>query len=289
MQNRNVENPTRPATDLLSVNDIFSTFGVLDWKPWVSTLLLPPLPLLLMLLLAWWWQRRRPATATLLLMVAVVGLWFSHCQVTGALLERRLVLSPSLSIARVAELRRSAADNRSAVVVLGAGVRVLAPEYGESHLSNTAMQRLHYALWLSRQLQAPVMYASGAGWAQADAPDEATVAARIASRDHGRPLRWLETESHDTRGNARLALPMLQKDGINQVVLVTHGWHMRRALRAFEEEAARSGMAVRTVPAPMGLHADRHLTAMQRWMPSAEGHQRVYRALREWIGLLAGA
>ena len=146
-----------------------------------------------------------------------------------------------------------------------------------------------YGLWLARQLPVPVLFSGGAGWAQQDAPAEAAVAARIAARDYGRNLRWQEAQSHDTRGNARFSLPLLQKDGITQLVLVTHGWHMRRAQRAFDEEAERIGMGVRVVPAPMGLVADRHLSALQRWVPSAEGNQRVRQALREWIGLASGA
>jgi uncharacterized SAM-binding protein YcdF (DUF218 family) len=271
------------------VNDVFAALGLLEWKPWVAGLLLPPVPLLWLLLLAWWWQRRRPAVSTLLLMVSVVGLWFSQCQATGDLLERQLAATPSLSVQRLAELRRSMADSKTAVVVLGGGTRALASEYGEAHLENASMERLHYGLWLARQLQAPVMFSGGAGWAQPGVPPEATVAARIASRDYGRNLRWVESESSDTRGNARLSLPLLQKDGITQVVLVTHGWHMRRALRAFQEEASRNSQPMRVVPAPMGLVADWNLSALQRWVPSSEGHQRVRQALREWIGLASGA
>ena len=271
------------------MNDFFSTFGLLEWKPWVAAMLLPPVPLLGMLLLAWWWQRRRPGLSTLLLMTSVLALWFSQCQVTGALLERQLSPSPSLSAQRIADLRRGSGDARTAVVVLGGGVRGLASEYGESHLENPSMERLHYGLWLARQLQAPVLFSGGTGWAQVDHPAEATVAARIAARDYGRNLRWVEGDSRDTRGNAHLSLPLLQKEGINQVLLVTHGWHMRRAQRAFDEEALRLGMAVKLVPAPMGLVADRHLSWLQRWTPSAEGNLRVRLALREWIGLASGA
>ncbi len=271
------------------MNDIFSTLGLLPWKPLVSALLLPPLPLLGMLLLAWWWQRRRPALATVLLMSAVVGLWFSQCHVTGALLEQHLTVAPSLSTQRLAELRRAAGDGKTAIVVLGGGTRALAPEFGESHLHAASMERLHYGLWLARQMPAPVMFSGGSGWQHPGTPGEARVAARVATRDYGRNLRWLEEESHDTRGNARLSLPLLQRDGITQVVLVTHGWHMRRAMRAFTEEAARTGMQLRLVPAPMGLVADRHLSVIERWLPSGDGNQRVRNALREWIGLAAGA
>ncbi len=271
------------------MNDIFSTLGLLEWKPLVSALLLPPLPLLLMLLLAWWWQRRRPALSTLLLMLAVLGLWFSQCQITGELLERQLSVAPSLSTQRLAELRRSSADGKTAIVVLGGGSKALASEYGESHLTSVSIERLHYALWLGRQLSLPLLFSGGTGWAQPGAPAEATVAARVAGRDYGRSLRWLDVDAHDTRGNARFSLQLLQKDGIAQVLLVTHGWHMRRAQRAFSEEAARIGMPLRLVPAPMGLVADRQLPALQRWLPSTEGNQRVRQALHEWIGLAAGA
>lgn len=271
------------------MNELFTTFGLLDWKPLVSALLLPPVPLLLLLLLSWWWQRRRPALATLLLMSALVSLWFSQCQITGELLERQLSVAPSLSTQRLAELRRSTGDGKTAIVVLGGGTKPLASEYGESHLGNVSMERLHYGLWLARQLPLPLLFSGGAGWGQADGPAEATVAARLAGRDYGRSLRWLESESHDTRGNARFSLQLLQKDGISQVLLVTHGWHMRRAMRAFNEEAARSGMALRLVPAPMGLVADRLLPPLQRWLPTTDGNQRVRQALHEWIGLAAGA
>lgn len=271
------------------MNDLFAAFGLLDWKPLVAMLLLPPVPLLAMLLLAWWWQRRRPGLSTLLLMLAVVGLWFSHCQVTAEALERNLMVAPSLSTPRIAELRRSLQDNRTAIVVLGGGLRPLAPEYGESHLSNQAIERLHYALWLSRQVPAPLLASGGGGWSQPEAPAEATVMGRVAVRDYGRQVRWLDTESRDTRGNARQSVALLQKEGICQVLLVTHGWHMRRAVRAFSDEARHAGLVLRVVPAPMGLVADRQLPVLQRWAPTSEGDLRVRQALREWIGLASGA
>jgi uncharacterized SAM-binding protein YcdF (DUF218 family) len=271
------------------VNDIFATFGLLDWKPVAAAFLLPPVPLLLMLLLAWWWQRRRPATATVLLMTAVIALWFSHCQVTGELLERQLSQAPTLSTQRLADLRRSAADGRTAIVVLSAGVRPLASEYGESQPGRLSMERLEYALWLSRQVSVPLLVAGGPGWAHRDGPAEAPILARIASRDHGRAVRWIEAESHDTRSMARFSLHMLRQSGVNQVILVTHGWHMQRAARAFTEEDAHAPAPVRLVQAPMGMAVDRLLPPLQRWTPTAEGALRVRQALREWVGLAAGA
>lgn len=270
------------------MNDLFATLGLLDWKPLAGAMLTPPVPLLLMAVLAWRLRMRRPITATLCMLLATIGLWFSLCSVTGQWLERQWALSAALSPAQVNDWRRSLTGHKPVVLVLGGGVQRLAPEYGESNLSPESMARLHYGLWLGRQLQAPVMVSGGVGRAQVAGAAEADVAARIASRDYGRSLRWLETGSVDTRDNARKSLQLLRSDNITEVFLVTHGWHMRRAVRAFNEEAAKSGSATRIVPAPMGMAADDG-QAILKWLPSPEGYRRVHQVLHEMLGQLAGA
>lgn len=270
------------------MNNTLATFGLLDWKPLASALLLPPLPLLLLAFLAWRVRLRRPITAGLFGFVAVVGLWLSLCSATGQWLERQWVRTAAMSPAQVNDWRRSLAGHKPVVLVLGGGTQRLAPEYGESHLTPRSMERLHYGLWLGRQLQAPVMVSGGTGRAQAPGPAEADVAARITSRDYGRTLRWLETASVDTRENARRSLQMLRTEGITEVFLVTHGTHMRRSMRAFTEEAAKTGFAARIVPAPMGMAVDDGPAVLQ-WLPSPEGYRRVHQALHEMLGQLAGA
>jgi uncharacterized SAM-binding protein YcdF (DUF218 family) len=66
---------------------------------------------------------------------------------------------------------------------------------------------------------------------------------------------------------------------------VTHGFHMPRARKVFEEVAAG---AVTIVPAPMGL-AERLQTPVLEWLPSTEGFQDTRRVLRELLGALVGA
>jgi len=63
---------------------------------------------------------------------------------------------------------------------------------------------------------------------------------------------------------------------------VTHGWHMPRAQKAFEQVAAGS---VRIQPAPMGM-ARRIDTPALDWLPTAAGYTSVNRALRELAALL---
>lgn len=271
------------------MNDTFAALGLLDWKPLLAALLLPPVPWLLLLLLGWWWRRHRPVVARLCMVLALAGLWICHCQGFGRLIERELSVVPALSPNRVAEIRRNLPPAKTAVVILGNGVNTLAPEFGEAHLAPASMERLHYGLWLSRQLQLPVLFSGGSGHAQPEGPREAQVAARLATRDYGRAIRWLEIESHDTRDNARRSVQMLKDDGISHVVLVTHGWHMRRSLRAFEQESLRQGINLQIQPAPMGMAARSEAVNALHWLPSPDGYRRVHQALREYIGLLAGA
>lgn len=270
------------------MNDTFAALGLLDWKPLAGALLTPPLPLLIIAILAWRTRLRRPIVSGLMFVLATVGLWFSLTAITGQWLERQWAPTVAMSPAQVSDWRRSLVGRKPVVLVLGGGTQRLAPEYGESHLTPGSMERLHYGLWLGRQLQAPVMVSGGTGRAQTPGAAEADVAARIVSRDYGRTLRWLETDSVDTRDNARKSLQLLRSEGITEVFLVTQGWHMRRSLRAFADEATKTGFAARIVPAPMGMAADDGQPLLQ-WLPSPDGYRRVHQVLREMAGLLAGA
>jgi uncharacterized SAM-binding protein YcdF (DUF218 family) len=270
------------------VNETFAAFGLLNWKPVVSALLLPPVPWLLLIVMGCRLRPRRRWTGSLVLAVALTGLWLSHCQAVGIALAQWISPATALSPAQVSDLKRTLVGRKPVVLVLGGGTEALAPEYNDADLTDTAMQRLRYGLWLARQVQAPVMVSGGVGHGQPGSPSEAAVAARIALRDHNVSLRWQESESRDTRENARFSLLMLRADGVTDILLVTNGWHMRRAVRAFQQEAGRLGQTARIVPAPMGLGVDL-MQPVQRWMPSVDGYRRVNQALHEALGLLAGA
>ena len=71
--------------------------------------------------------------------------------------------------------------------------------------------------------------------AEAGGSTEAAIADRIAREEFGLPLRWREDRSRDTRENAAASVRLLRAAGVRRIVLVTHAWHMPRALRAFQE------------------------------------------------------
>ena len=175
------------------------------------------------------------------------------------------------------------------MLVLGGGRESLLPEYAQSHLGAMSAQRLHYALYLARRIGAPVMFSGGVGFAQQGDATEADAAARIAERDYGMRLRWRESESRDTRENARLSLALLAREGgIDEIVLVSHGWHLPRALRAFREAAQSWAKPPRLVAAPISDDGG-DMPWLLRWMPSPVGARLVHAVLHERLGLAFGA
>jgi uncharacterized SAM-binding protein YcdF (DUF218 family) len=274
------------------LNDLGMLLGLGGWKPVAAALLLPPLPLLGLMLLSALLLRHRPVWGWALTLAGGMGIWLCCTSAAGDFLTRQLLhpLRP-LGTAELQTLRAEARDRngpRTAIVVLGAGRERHAPEYGAANLTPQSMERLRYGLWLSRETGLPVAFSGGTGHGQGAGPAEAELAALIAARDFGRKLDWVETTSADTRGNARHSVALLRGEGVTRVLLVTHGWHMRRSLRAFEEAVAQGGGGMRVVPAPMGLAGD-DSRPLLRWLPSAKGFADTRNALREWLGLWAGA
>ena len=256
-------------------------------KPVLLTLLMPPAPMLILILLGAWliWRHRRGGLAAICL--GVIGVWLGTCSGTGQLLATYLIHVPaSLSVQQMADLREEVRSKGDvAVLVLGAGVRNFVPEYHNSGLRPLTLERLRYGIWLSRQLDAPLGYTGGIGWnSVARKLPEAIVVSRVAREEFGKPLKWSEGRSRDTRENASLSLPMLKADGVKKVVLVTNDLHMPRALQDFVD-VAQGQMEI--VPAPVGLVAD-GLSEPGDWCPSVDGFERVQYAVYEWLGRLAG-
>jgi uncharacterized SAM-binding protein YcdF (DUF218 family) len=270
-----------------TVNSVFVSLGIESWKPVLAALLLPPVPLLLLVLIGARLILPRRGLGWLVILVSVALLWLSACTGAARMLGQLFLQPPAaLSFDRVRELRAEASSKKSlAIVVLGGGSEPFAPEYGVSSLQAPSLERLRYGLWLAGQIGAPVAFSGGVGWAQQASTSEARAAAKIAAEEFGRPIRWIEGDSHDTRENAAKTMALLKPAGIDHVVLVTHGYHMPRALRAFRGAA---GPDVQVEPAPMGLAKNLEAPPLE-WLPSSNGFRDVRQLLRELVALSAGA
>ena len=207
---------------------------VLFWlKKLTAVMLLPPVLPLIPLVIGLLLLHRRPRLGRLLA-------W------SGVALNLLLITPFSVSwLVRQVEyaeaLDEAAARSAQAIVVLGAGRRTHAPEFGGETVNRLALERLRYAAQLARRSGLPLLVSGGAP--RGDTP-EALLMQHALEQDYGLHARWVESASRDTRENAQFSAVHLEAAGVRRILLVTHAMHMKRARDAFEA----AGLEV--IPAP---------------------------------------
>ena len=272
------------------MNDLVNALGLGGYKILVGTLILPPLPLLLLVLVGARLMYRQRLLAWTLILLAVVGLYLTSTPALGRIIGMTVHRSPpALTERDIGALHRDAEKGPpTAIVVLGGGATPLQSEYGMSNLNRLSIERLRYGLWLARRTGLPVAFSGGTGRSGRLGTTEADIAARIAEREFRFPLRWLEDRSSDTTENGLFTVPLLQQDGIQRIVLVTHDFHQKRAIRAFQRGAERAGRSLEILPAPVGVTPS-YEWQIRDWLPGATGIQSSWLWLHEWFGYLLGA
>jgi len=242
-------------------------------KTLLTALVLPPAGPLLLAALGLLFARRW--LGKLLIFLGLASLWLLSCNAVAIAVSNALL--PSFPPLRPAEI---ASDQVQAIVVLGGGVLREAPEYGSAQPASHTLARLRYGVFLARQTGRPLAFSGGVGWATTGTgtAGEAEVAQSYLKQDYGIVLRWAEGASRDTHENAQMLRPLLQREGISRIALVTDAWHMPRSVMEFE----RAGFEV--TPAPTGHIAQRE-RVMLEWLPSAHGLSASRQVLREWLAL----
>lgn len=161
-----------------------------------------------------------------------------------------------------------------AIIVLGAEIRRTSSE-PPVVVGRLSLERLATGARLQRSTGLPVLLSGGA--LQDDLPSIAEVMAESMQNDFLVPVRWRETRSQTTWENALFSAEILKQEGITSVYVVTHAWHMRRALLAFRN----TGLTV--IPAP--IPPDRRTgVVFDDFLPRASTWTVSYFALHEWIG-----
>jgi uncharacterized SAM-binding protein YcdF (DUF218 family) len=234
-------------------------------KELAIALLVPPLSLLPLGLagvaLSGRWRRAGRALAAF----AVCGLFaLSLPAVGGSLL---------MSLEHGLPLAVPANQPPAAIVILGGEViRGRMPALGIGPLT---LQRVRAGAALHRRVGLPVLVTGGA-LGEGEEPI-ARLMARVLVDEFDTPVRWIEPEAGDTWENAQNSAAILKADGIRSIYLVTHAWHMRRALLAF----SHFGITVTAAPTQL----DRAATGdWFDFVPHVGGWAMSYYAMHEWIG-----
>lgn len=255
----------------------------MDWYQIASALLGLPALLIVLLLLGLLVHIRMPRTGVVIVWLAAALLVALSLPLTAHRIVRHLenFSPPALPVAQTTVKGSPspvAVTNRpGAIVVLGGGRYADAPEYGGDTVNRYTLERLRYAAYLHRQSRLPILVAAGSVH---DEPVSEGEAMRIAlTRDFGVPVKWAETRSHTTFENALFSRRILQEAQIRHVYLVTHAWHMRRAILVFKQAG------IEVTPAPVG-----YSTLGQRdfgvigYLPSATALLKSSQAIHEIAG-----
>lgn len=232
-----------------------------------SFLLLPPLILLWPPLLAWALRRFRLATRLAGLSLLLFALM--SVPVVGGFSLHSLEIAPALDLAHP--------PPADAIVVLGGGRRIGAPEYGDDSVNAFTLERLRYAATLYRTTGRPILVTGGA--LGGGCTPEGELMSRALIKEFMIPVRWSETRSLTTWDNAKYAAAMLKQDGITRIYLVSHAWHLRRAAPLFEQQ----GLVV--IPAGTGFSSSDSNDVFD-WIPTYRAYTETYLALHEWLGIL---
>ena len=244
----------------------------------LKSLILPPGCFFILVVIGWLVGKWRPRLGRVLLWaLLVVGYLATTPFLAGELLA---------PLQRYQPVDVQKPDSHvGAIVVLGAGINYSAPEYwnpeappfGFDVADALSLQRIAYAAYLARATGKPLLLSGGATRPSSDRTVAKAMSVTLA-RDFGITPRWLEERSTTTQSNAVYSAKLLHAEGIDKIYLVTHAWHMPRALIAFE------GTGIEVIPAPTGF-VSRSGDTWHDFIPSAQGLLLTYYAVHEWLGI----
>lgn len=241
-------------------------------KKLITALILPPAGPLLLALFALWLMRsksRRWRDGGLwLATLSVAALLVLSLPVVGKALMAPLETYPPITPAQLQRVQ--------AVVILGGGSYFAAPEYGGDTVSHGTLERLRYGARLARQSGLPLLVTGGAPFG--GRPEGEAMRDALA-QDFGITVRWVEAVARDTAESASLSAPLLKAAGISRIALLSHGWHLPRAIPRFERE----GLTV--VAAPTGFSTGSP-ALINDLLPSGDGLSKSRQALHEYLGQL---
>ena len=238
----------------------------------VTSFLLPPGGPIVLVALGLLLPRRRPRVGSALLLAGAASLWLFSLPIVASSLVTALGGGQPLDVRQ--------AKQADAIVILGGGVRPRALEYGGDTLGRLTLERTRYGAHLARQTSLPVLVTGGSP--EHGVRSEADLMAEALLHEYGIAVRWVDRSARNTRENAANAAEVLHAAGKPRVILVVHGFDVRRAQMLFEAE----GLAV--LPAPT-LVPRLDLLEAGDFLPSAAALLTSHLALYETLALARDA
>ena len=238
----------------------------------IKFLILPPGGLILLGLIGLLLSRR--ILGKFLLTVTLLLLYMLSTPFISNYLLSELEIHPAISPYKI---RTTQAE---AIVVLGGERYSDAPEYGQDTIGGSLLERVRYTAWVQRRTRLPVIISGGD--VETEKVPEAQLASNTLKYEYGIKVLAIEGMSVNTRENAQLTKKLLDQQKIKKILLITHAWHMPRALREFQSAG------VEAIPAPTAFLSQRTRfdgTRVSDWLPSPIKLRNSNIALHEYLGL----
>ena len=239
----------------------------------ICEFLLPPSGFIILLAIGLlFWLIRLRKTAAFCILLASVLLYFS----STSFMANKL-LDP---LQYKYEVLKEVPVDTQAIVVIGNGRIPIAREYANLDTVNAVtLERLRYASRLSKVHQLPILVTGGS--VNNERQSEAALMQKALETDFGVEVTWLEERSKTTFENARFTKKVLTENSINKVLLVTHAYHMPRAMWCFED------VGITPIPAPTIFYKRNTSTSeLKQYIPNVDALKKTRLALHEYIGKL---
>lgn len=164
-------------------------------------------------------------------------------------------------------------SKKSAIIVLGGGSWVDKSVKNGYRLSSATKDRLTYATYLYRRTHFPILI-SGGKYEKKAMEDYFNV-----------PVAWEENKSRNTLDESRYTLPILKKNNIHIIYLVTNAWHMPRSMYSFKQ--AFKNTKIKIIAAPMGYTTLPTNLGVMKYLPSLDDLRISQTAMHEYVGMVA--
>ena len=140
-----------------------------------------------------------------------------------------------------------------------------------------SLQRLRYAAWLQRRTHLPIIVSGGS--VERDTRSEADLMRQVLEQEFDVSVEAQEDQSKTTYYNAFFTSGILEGKGYKRIFLVTHAWHMPRAVEAFQH------FGIEVIPAPTAFAGyDNRGFTLEDILPQARALRDSFLALHELLG-----
>lgn len=239
------------------------------WNPRLSKAASPAIKAVILL--------KKNRVTSILIGIALIILFLS----SNDLVSKGLVRSLEWQYITKGELPKA-----DAIVVLGGGTRPrIAPR--PWYEVNEAGNRILYGSWLYKQGKAPFLVVTGgrADWYGEGGNPESEDMAAIAQA-MGVPTSAIiqESQSFNTHDNAVNTKQILDKRGINKILLVTSALHMPRSMEIFRKIGLES-IAAPTDFLSVNNENNKGWATVLELLPSADALKNTTNTIKEYIGL----